>query len=171
MDIYEAIRTRKSVRAYRDVPVEEETLERIFEAVRLAPSACNAQEWRFVIVRDRQTRARIAAEAAGQPFIGTSAALIACCAEHDGRQMRCGQLAYPIDVAIAMDHLSLAAAAEGLGTCWIGSFDENLVKSILGIPAAVRVVELMCLGVPVDPTPAWKQRLEREQIMRYERWA
>jgi len=123
-----------------------------------------------VIVRDTQTRARIAAEAAGQLFIGTAAVLIACCAEHDGRQMRCGQLAYPIDVAIAMDHLSLAAAAEGLGTCWIGSFDENLVKSILGIPAAVRVVELMCLGVPVDPTPAWKQRLERQQIVRYERW-
>jgi nitroreductase len=170
MDIYEAIRTRKSVRAYRDLPVDDQALERIFEAVRLAPSARNAQEWRFVVVRDQATRERIAVEAAAQPFIGQAGVVIACCAEVDGRIMRCGQAPYPIDVAIAMDHLSLAAAAEGLGTCWIGSFDEAIVKRILGIPSAVRVVELMSLGVPVDGSPVWKQRLDRAQIVRLERW-
>lgn len=170
MDIYEAIRARKSVRAYRDIPVDDQTLERIFEAVRLAPSARNAQEWRFVVVRDQATRERIAVEAAAQPFIGQAGAVIACCAEAEGRVMRCGQAPYPIDVAIAMDHLSLAAVAEGLGTCWIGSFDEAIVKRILGIPPAVRVVELMSLGVPVDGSPVWKQRLDRGQIMRLERW-
>jgi nitroreductase len=170
MDVYEAIRTRKSVRAYRNEPVAEDVLDRIFDAARLAPSARNAQEWRFVVVRDPSVRARIATEAAGQDFLAQAAATIACCAETDGRVMRCGQPAYPIDVAIAMDHLSLAAAAEGLGTCWIGSFDEALVKRILGIPAQVRVVQLMSLGVPVDPSPAWKQRLERSQVVRYESW-
>lgn len=170
MDIYEAIRTRKSVRAYRDEPVAEEVLDRIFDAARLAPSARNAQEWRFVVVRDRTVRERIATEAAGQAFLAQAAAVIACCAETDGRLMRCGQPAYPIDVAIAMDHLSLAAAAEGLGTCWIGSFDEALVKRILAIPSPVRVVQLMALGVPVDPSPVWKQRLDRAQILRYESW-
>ena len=84
--------------------------------------------------------------------------------------MRCGQPAYPIDVAIAMDHLALAAAAEGLGTCWIGSFDEALVKQILGIPAEVRVVQLMPLGYPVDPSPVVKSRLSLEKILHYERW-
>jgi nitroreductase len=170
MDVYEAIRTRKSVRAYRDEPVAEDVLDRIFDAARLAPSARNAQEWRFVVVRDPSVRARIATEAAGQDFLAQAAAIIACCAETDGRVMRCGQPAYPIDVAIAMDHLSLSAAAEGLGTCWIGSFDEALVKRILGIPGQVRVVQLMSLGVPVDPSPAWKQRLERSQVVRYESW-
>ena len=170
MDIIEAIRTRKSVRAYRDAPVAEEALDRIFEAVRLAPSARNAQEWRFVVVRDASMRRRIAVEAAGQEFLAQAAAVIACCAETDGRTMRCGQAAYPIDVAIAMDHLSLVAAAEGLGTCWIGSFDEAVVKRLLGIPAAVRVVQLMSLGVPADPSPVWKQRLDRSQIVRYEMW-
>jgi nitroreductase len=170
MDILEAIRARKSVRAYRDEPVSDEALERIFEAVRLAPSARNAQEWRFVVVRDRETRQRIAVEAAGQPFVGQAGAVIACCAEGEGRIMRCGQAPGPIDVAIAMDHLSLAAVAEGLGTCWIGSFDEALVKSILGIPVSVRVIQLMSLGVPVDPSPVWKQRLDRSQITRFERW-
>ena len=170
MDVYEAIRTRKSVRSFQDKPVEDALLRRIFEAVRLAPSARNAQEWRFVAVRDAATKQRIAVQAAQQPFIGTAAVILACCAKTDGRIMRCGQAAYPIDVAIAMDHLSLAAAAEGLGTCWIGSFDEDLVKEILGIPASVKVVQLMPLGYPVDAAPVAKDRLPLEQILRRERW-
>jgi nitroreductase len=123
-----------------------------------------------VAVSDKRTRQRIAEEAARQPFIGTAGVLLACCAEGDGRIMRCGQAAYPIDVAIAMDHLSLAATAEGLGTCWIGSFDESLVKQILGIPSAVRVVQLMPLGYPADPSPVEKSRLSMEEILHVERW-
>ena len=144
--------------------VEPDTLVIVSKAKRLH------KEWRFVVVRDKATRERIAKDAARQPFIGTAPVLLACCAEGDGRVMRCGQAAYPIDVAIAMDHLSLAAAAEGLGTCWIGSFDEGLVKQILGIPTAVRVVELMPLGYPVDPSPAAKSRMNMEEILHTERW-
>jgi nitroreductase len=170
MDVMDAIRTRKSVRAYLDKPVDEALLARLLEAARLAPSAKNAQEWRFVAVRDPRMRTRIAVEAARQPFIAEAAVLLACCAETDGRIMRCGQPAYPIDVAIAMDHLSLAAAAEGLGTCWIGAFDEGLVKQLLGIPAAVRVVQLMPLGWPTDARPVSKQRLSPDRILHHERW-
>ena len=170
MDLYEAIRTRKSVRAWRERPVAEDVLARVLDAARLAPSARNMQEWRFVVVSDPGLRRRLGAEAARQEFVGAAPIVLACCAESDGRVMRCGQAAYPIDVAIAMDHLSLAAAAEGLGTCWIGSFDEAVVKRLLGIPATVRVVELMSLGVPADPSPVWKQRLDRSQIVRYETW-
>ena len=170
MDVFEAIAARKSVRAFLDRPVGDEILEKILDAARRAPSARNAQEWRFVVVRDRAVRERIASEAARQPFIGTAAILLAGCAVTDGRIMRCGQPAYPIDVAIAMDHLSLAAAALGLGTCWIGSFDEELVRQILGIDAGVRVVQLMPLGWPVDPSPVPKSRLGLEQIVHGERW-
>jgi nitroreductase len=170
MDVYDAIRTRKSVRAFLERPVEEEVFQRLIDAARAAPSARNGQEWRFVAVRDRETRARLAQDAARQPFIGTAAVLLACCAETDGRVMRCGQAAYPIDVAIAMDHLALAATAEGLGTCWIGSFDEGMVKQTLGIPAAIRVVQLMALGYPSDPLPAAKSRLGRDAVLHYERW-
>ena len=170
MDVNEAIRTRKSVRSFLDAPVGEEVLTRVLEAARAAPSARNAQEWRFVAVRDLEARAKIAHDAARQPFIGTAPVLLACCAETDGRVMRCGQPAYPIDVAIAMDHLTLAAAAEGLGTCWIGSFDETMVKSILGIPPDIRVVQLMPLGWPSDPSPAAKSRLGLDTILHRERW-
>jgi len=170
MDIYEAIRTRKSVRSYRDTMVPQEMLERVLDAARRAPSARNDQECRFVVVRDAAKRAKIAHEAARQPFIATAPILLACCAVTDGRLMRCGQAAYPIDVAIAMDHLSLAAVAEGLGTCWIGAFDEQMVKTILVIPAEVRVVQLMPLGFPADPSPVEKSRLALSQILHAEVW-
>ncbi len=170
MDVYEAIRLRKSVRAFLDRPVEEAVLRRVLEAARAAPSARNAQEWRFVAVRDRMARERIARDAARQPFVAAAAVLVVGCAETDGRVMRCGQLAYPIDVAIALDHLTLAAAAEGLGTCWIGSFDEGMVRQILGIPSHIRVVSLMPLGWPADAAAVTKSRLGLETIVHWERW-
>lgn len=170
MEVYDAMRTRKSVRAFLPRAVADETLRRVLEAARSAPSARNAQEWRFVAVREKETRERIAREAARQPFIGAAPVLLACCAETDGRIMRCGQPAYPIDVAIAMDHLTLAATAEGLGTCWIGSFDEGLVKEILGIPSAVRVVQLMPVGYPADPAAVSKSRLGLDTLLHHERW-
>ncbi len=171
MEVMQAIRTRRSVRSFLDTPVDEATLNRVMEAARLAPSARNAQEWRFVAVRDKAMKEKIAIEAARQPFIAEAAVLLACCAETDGRVMRCGQPAYPIDVAIAMDHLSLAAVAEGLGTCWIGAFDERMVKDLLGIPPAMRVVQLMPLGYPGDASPTAKRRLPLDQILRLERWS
>jgi nitroreductase len=170
MDLYEAIRTRKSVRSYEDQPIPDESLERVLEAARLAPSAKNLQEWRFVLARDPETRRRLAGAASGQSFVAEAPVVIACCAETNHRRMRCGLESYPIDVAIAIDHLTLAAAAEGLGTCWIGSFDPRRVREILGIPESVEVVELLPLGYPSDPTPEAKSRLPLAEIVHYDTW-
>lgn len=170
MDVYDSIHIRKSVRSYLDKPVEKEKLDRVLNAVRLAPSAGNRQEWRFVVVADPEKRRRLAEEAAGQRFIAEAPIVIAACAETDGKIMRCGQACYPIDMAIAIDHLTLAAVAEGLGTCWIGSFDPDTVRQILGIPEEIVVVELLPLGYPKDPGPVAKSRLPLETIVRYEKW-
>ncbi len=170
MDVMEAIRTRKSVRAYLPVPVEDQKLNAVLEAARLAPSAANRQEWRFVIVRERETRKKLAGAAGGQEFVGDAPVIIVACAETDGHVMRCGQLSYPIDVAIALDHMSLAAVGLGLGTCWIGLFDEKKVKEILHIPDEIRVVELMPLGYPSDPSPIAKDRLPLDRIVKYDHW-
>jgi nitroreductase len=171
MDIYELIRTRKSVRAFQDRDVPEEVLTRLLDAARLAPSARNRQEWRFVVVRDLDTRRELIDAARGQTFVGEAPVVLACCAEGTDHVMSCGQLTYPIDVAIAMDHLTLCAVAEGLGTCWIGAFNEEHVKRILGIPNEIRVVELMPLGYPADPSPVSKNRLPLDEIVRREKWA
>jgi nitroreductase len=170
MDVMEAIVSRRSVRAYLDKAVEEEKLNRVLEAARMAPSANNRQEWRFVVVTDAQLRRRLAEEAAGQRFIAEAPVVIAACAQTDGKIMRCGQACYPIDVAIAIDHLTLAAVAEGLGTCWIGSFDPELVRQILGIPQEIVVVELLSLGYPEDHRTVGKSRLPVEAIVHYESW-
>jgi nitroreductase len=170
MDVYTAISTRKSVRAFQDREVPEEVVLRLFEAARLAPSASNRQEWRFVVVRNSETRKRLAIAANRQMFISEAPVIIVCCAETDGHVMTCGQQCYPIDVAIAIDHLTLCAASEGLGTCWIGAFDERKVKEILGIPKGIRVVELLPLGFPQDPSPVKKFRFPLQKIVKHEQW-
>jgi len=170
MDVMNVIKTRKSVRAFLARPVEDEKLYAVLEAARLAPSASNRQEWRFVIVREPETRKKLAAAAAGQAFVGEAPVLIVACAETDGHVMRCGQPCYPIDVAIALDHMSLAAVELGLGSCWIGAFDENKVKEILHIPEEIRVVELMPLGYPSNPAVIQKKRLPLDRIVKYEHW-
>lgn len=170
MNVMDAIKTRKSARAYIDQPVEDDKLNMILEAARLAPSASNRQEWRFVIVRELETRKKLAQIAGNQRFVGEAPIVIVACAETDGHVMNCGQPCYPIDVAIALDHITLAAVELGLGTCWIGNFDEKKVKELLGIPEQIRVVELMPLGYPADPSAIAKKRNPLDAIVKYERW-
>jgi len=104
------------------------------------------------------------------PLLGEAPVVIVCCAETDGHVMACGQQCYPIDVAIAIDHLTLCAAAEGLGTCWIGAFNEAKIKEILNIPKQIRVVELLPLGYPRDPLPVKKIRFPLQKIVKHEKW-
>ena len=170
MNVMDAIKTRKSVRAYSDRPVEDDKLNIVLEAARLAPSASNLQEWRFIIVREAGIRKKLTQIAGNQEFVGEAPVVIVACAETDGYVMKCGQLCYPIDVAIALDHITLAAVELGLGTCWIGHFDERKVKEILGIPEKIRVVELMPLGYPADPSVIGKKRHPLNTIVRYEHW-
>ena len=170
MHVMDAIKTRKSVRSYLDKPVEDEKLKNILEGGRLAPSASNRQEWRYVIVRDRETRERIAEAANRQSFVGEAPVIIVACAETDDHIMSCGQPCYPIDVAISLDHMALVATELSLGTCWIGAFNEKKVKEILGIPEHIRVVALMPLGYPSNPSPIKKNRLLLDMIVKYDRW-
>jgi nitroreductase len=170
MNVVEAIRKRRSVRSYLDKVIEEEKLNAVLEAGRLAPSASNRQEWRFVVVRDGEVRRKLGEAANEQSFVGEAPVVIAACAVTDGHVMSCGQLCYPIDVAIALDHISLAAVEQGLGTCWIGAFNEVKVKEILGIPEKIRVVELMPLGYPVTQAVEEKNRLSFSKIVKYDHW-
>ena len=170
MDVMEEIKKRCSVRNYQDRAVETEKLECIFEAARLAPSASNRQEWRFIVVRDKNVRQRLMQAAKDQAFVGQASVVIVACAKTDNHAMTCGQQCYPIDVAIAIEHMALKAIEEGLGTCWIGAFYEDKVKEILGIPKDIRVVALLALGYPVKLRPKPKDRLRLKEIVMYEGW-
>ena len=170
MDVMQAIQLRRSVRAFEDKPIEEIKLQAVLEAGRLAPSARNMQEWKFVVVKDPETRQQLAVAAKGQTFIGQAPVVIVACATITDYVMTCGNLASLIDVAIAVDHMTLKAVEEGLGTCWIGAFHQDQVKAILGIPMDVNVVTMIPLGYPADE-PASKSRKLLGEVICLEKWS
>lgn len=169
MDVNKAIRARRSIRAYDARDVEEDKLNRVLDAGRLSPSASNRQERRFIVVKDAGKRQQLSEAARNQKFIAQAPVVIAACSVETEYVMLCGQHAYPIDTAIAVDHMTLAAVEEGLGTCWIGAFHEKKVREILNIPDNIRVVALLPLGYPSaipDPTP----RKNLDEIVMFDKW-
>jgi len=167
MELKEAITKRQSIRDYQDKPVPEEKLRNVLEAARLAPSANNMQPWKFVVVTDSQRRQELARAANRQTFVGEAPVVIAAVATEPESVMSSGVPRYPVDVAIAVDHMTLAAVDEGLGTCWIGAFSQQRVKEILNIPDRCRVVALLPLGFPTAET-AIKLRKSLGEIVCYE---
>lgn len=170
MDIFKAIERRRSIRNYQDREIEEDKIFKILEAARQAPSASNRQEWRFVVVRDKAAKSKLCQAAKRQAFVDQAPVIIACCAETDNHVMTCGQPCYAINLAIAIDHMTLAAVALGLGSCWIGAFYEAEVKKILGIPENIRVVEMLALGYPSEEPSISKDRLPLEKVVAFDKW-
>lgn len=169
MEVRKAIQSRRSIRAYDSREVEEDKLLRVLESGRLSPSAGNRQERRFVIIRDAKARKLLSEAARDQKFVAEAPVVIAACSVETEYIMSCGQPAYPIDTAIAVDHMTIAAVEEGLGTCWIGAFDEIKVKEILDIPESVRVVALLTMGYP-SAIPHATPRKNLDEIVMREKW-
>ncbi|MBW6518621.1 MAG: nitroreductase family protein [ANME-2 cluster archaeon] len=169
MDVQKAIQLRRSIRAYDPREVEEDKLMRVLESGRLSPSAGNRQERRFIVIKNANTRKLLGEAAGNQRFVAEAPVVIAACSVEKEYVMSCGQLAYPIDTAIAVDHMTLQAVEEGLGTCWIGAFNEKKVKEILQIPDDVRVVSLLPLGYP-STVPQSKPRKRLDEIVMWETW-
>lgn len=160
MNIFEAIQTRRSVRSYKPEDVPEEKVKKVLEAARLAPSAHNAQDWKFVVVKDAKKRKQLS-RAAGQSFIAEAPIIIVAVGLEPNHILSSEVPAYAVDLAIALDHITLAAVEEGLGTCWIGSFSQQAVKDILNIPPECKVAALLPLGFPADkPKPKIRKNLE-----------
>jgi len=153
MQVQEAIQRRRSVRSYAPDPIPAEVIERMRLALQSAPSACNYQPWHFIFVSDEAMRRKVAEAANGQTFMAAAPITVVACGlpELAYKKMGGEGNSVDIDVSIALDHLTLAAVAEGLGTCWIGAFREAEVRRLLGIPPAVRVVAMTPLGYPASP--------------------
>jgi len=168
MTVIEAIQKRYSCRAYLEKPVEKEKLEKIFEAARHAPSAKNLQDWRFVATLDKDTKQRVADCTNHKDAFGKTGAIIAACSACK-EIMKCGQQIAPIDVAIALEHMALAATELGLATCWIGSFDTAKVREVLEIPKDVAIIELMVIGYPDDGSRQ-TTRVPLKNVVCYDKW-
>ena len=171
MEFYDVLRKRRSIRKYMKTPVEQDKIDRMLEAVRLAPSAKNRQEWRFVVIQKKETRERIQEAAFGQEHVGQAAAIVAVCTTNIDYRMPNGQLSYPVDLAFAACQMTLQAVHEGLGTCCVTTFDEQEVRDILTAPFSMRVVLLLLVGhpkTPVDAEPGLRKSLK--QVSSKEHW-
>lgn len=167
MEVKEAIEKRSSIRAYEDRPVPEEKLMRVLEAARLAPSSRNSQEWKFIVVRDDERRQLLGHATGGQAHVHTAPVIIAAVATEPERHMPNGVDCAPVDLAIAVDHMTLAAVDEGLGTCWIGAYLQEDTKAILRVPEKYTVICMLTLGFPQEPGRP-KSRKSIDEIVCYE---
>jgi nitroreductase len=155
-EVLPEILQRRSTRSFTEEPVEKDQIERILEAGRLAPSAKNRQEWRFVVLQKKEVREKLREAAFGQDFVAQAPVAIAVCTTNIDYRMPNGQLSYPIDLAFAAAFMMLQAVHEGLGTCCVTTFDEQEVREILTAPFSMRVVLLLLIGhpgsLPEEPT-------------------
>ncbi len=170
MNFQELIRARYSVRAYKPDPVEEDKLARVLEAARLAPTAANRQAFRVIVLptKGRETELR---RVYGRDWFTQAPLVLAVCAlPAEGWVRKAdGWNAAEVDATIAMDHLILAAAEEGLGTCWIAAFDPTAAREVLGLPVDVVPVAFTPLGYPAD-TAVSKKRRPITELIRRDRW-
>ena len=150
MDFYEVIRTRRSVRSFRKDPIPDQVLKRVLEAARVAPSGGNRQPWRFILVKDDRLKQEMISICNNQKFVAEAPLTVVACGQklHTNRGGYMGEMGMLLDVAIALTHMILAARAEGLGTCWIGAFNNDEIKRLLEVPEGYEVVAVTPLGYP-----------------------
>lgn len=168
MDVKEAIQRRRSVRSFEDREVSRAKIKELMESVRMAPSASNRQDWEFVVVDDHTTKEKLYSAAKRQEFVKEAPVVVAGVATEPDKEMSCEVRPGTVDLSIALDHLTLRAAEEGLGTCWIGAFDQKKTKEILNLPREHKVIALMPLGYPTRKLEkGGKQRKPLEDIFTY----
>jgi nitroreductase len=162
MDLFETIHARQSIRVYTDQPVEEDRLQRILQAAADAPSAGNRQAYEIYLVRDVKLRQELAKAAGDQEFLTQAPLVLVFCtnpARNVERYARRGETLYAVqDAAIACSFAMLAAAAQGLGSVWVGAFDEKTVSRILNLPSGQRPVSLLPVGYPGETPPRRPRR-------------
>ncbi|MFC1541124.1 nitroreductase family protein, partial [Candidatus Latescibacterota bacterium] len=170
-NVLDAVKSRYSVRSYTSEPIGDSELSDILEAARFSQSAKNFQDWRLIVVRDREMKRKLVPACRNQHFIEEASVLIVCCGINIDYVMTCGQHTYNLDVAIAMENMALTAHDIGLGTCWLGAFYEDQVKELLGIPRdGVRIVGILAVGHPKERKTPVKNREPLETIVKYESW-
>jgi nitroreductase len=169
MALLEAIIGRRSIKQFKPTPIEKDKLERVLEAGRLAPSAKNRQEWRFVVLQKQALREKVREAAFGDEKVAQAPAIVAICTTNVEYMMPNGQLSYPIDLAFAAAFMMIQATAEGLGTCCLSTYDEQMIRDLISVPFSMRVVLLLLVGYPEKlPEPAPRKPLKR--IVGYEHW-
>ena len=163
------VRNRHVVQKFDDRIVSPETIEVVLEAARYTPSAREAQPWRFVVIQEALKRHEISAAAFNHPHVRTAPVVIVCCARIHSHVSGSGRASFPMDIAAAAQTLVIAAADLGLHSSWIYGFRESEVQRVVGIPADVPVVALICLGHQAGLTEL-PERMSRRNTIAWDRW-
>ena len=173
MDVFEAIKGRRSIRAYMPDPIPNKDLKKILEAAIMAPSAGNLQPWEFVVVRDEKRKKLLARAALGQMFIAEAPVVIVVGANVNRTSWRYGERGEKLyciqDTAAAIMNLMLAAYALGYGTCWVGAFHDDEVARIVNFPENVRPVAIIPLGRPAEK-PTAPSRMSLSEVVHLEEY-
>jgi nitroreductase len=162
MEVFEAIKSRRSIRKYKNELITEEKIGKLLEAARLAPSAANKQNWKFIVISNDVIKKRLVAACNNQSFVSTASHIITGVVDPALKW-------HQVDLAIAFEHIVLEAVELGLGTCWIGAFNEEDVKKILNIPQDKKVVALLTVGYP-DELPSTRPRKEIKEIVAFDEY-
>ena len=170
MTFLDLAKKRSSVRAYLDKPISDELLESILEAGRWAPSAYNIQPWVFIVIRDPAVRQSLKQVYARDWFLRAPIILAVCCDRAASWKRGDGKDFGDVDSAIALDHITLAAAEAGLGTCWVGNFNPGPARALLDIPEHIDPVVFTPIGYPGPQPSRPKSRKPLEEIVHYERF-
>jgi len=169
MEFFELIKNRYSVRAYKSTPVEENKLQKVLEAASLAPTACNLQPFRLIVIKTKGREAELKRIYKAEWLSSAPIVICACSLSSKAWSRMDGKNYSDVDTTIVMDHLILAAAAQGLGTCWIAAFNPTAAREILGLPDDVEPLAFTPLGYPADE-PKLKRRKDLAELVCYERW-
>jgi nitroreductase len=167
MTLSELIRKRYSVRGYKPDPIEEDKLQHVLDAARWAPTAANRQRFQLIVVHTAGREQELRRIYDKDWFVQPPLVICACRYPMDPARQRKDYT--DVDIGIVVDHLILAAAELGLGTCWIGAFDPTAAREVLGLPGEVEPVVFTPLGYPAD-LPRPKQRKPLSELVRYEHW-
>ncbi|MCW4051796.1 MAG: nitroreductase family protein [Candidatus Bathyarchaeota archaeon] len=170
MGVFEIIRKRRSIRLYEEKPVEQEKLNRVLEACRLAPSADNRQPWRFIVVTNDEVKEKLRASYDEEWFVSAPVIIIGCAVPKEAWVRMDGQEYWMVDVAIAMQNMILVATELGLGTCWIADFDEEAARKTLKLSQNVRIVAMTPLGYPTEEKRPVRNRKSLSEIVHYDSW-
>ena len=171
MEFLELARQRYSVRAYKSTPVEAEKLQEVLEAARVAPTACNLQPFRLIVIHTKGREEELGRIYSPSWFVQSPIVICICGIPSQSWVHKDRKNYRDVDVAIAMDHLILAATDLGLGTCWVGAFDAEEARKVLRLPADVEPIAFTPLGYP-DAKPSHRHKIRKpmDELVRYEHW-
>ncbi len=154
MDVFEAIQQRRSIRKYEDRPVTQKSLLKILDAARLAPSAKNREPWHFIVVTEAEKKKALSRGTYAKFLVGVPIVIVACGDSEASPKW------YRVDVGLALENMILAAVAEGLGTCLVGSFNNEEVKTVVKVPERFQVVAMLAVGYARDKVDLSRKLLQ-----------